>query len=83
MEEKNTNQKTSESKNFDFHKVFAAIGIILVVTIVLLSVLLYFIGPDFFDSGEVNVSTKSAKIATQSTKEFASKSATKSVRINQ
>jgi len=73
---------SSNNKTFDFHKVFAAIGVILVVAITILAGVWYFtIGKNtqLFNDEEntVKVSTSSAKVATNSATHSATKSADK------
>lgn len=83
MEEKNidvTIASNSKNKTFDFHKVFSTIGVILVVGIIILGGVWYFaVGQhsDFFDDEDstVKVSTSSAKTATKSASQSATKSA--------
>lgn len=81
MDEKNIQVKTdSSAKSFDFHKVFAAIGLILIVAIVILAGVWYFVEgqySSFFgdDSDTVKVSTESAKTATKSASQSATASA--------
>lgn len=81
MDEKNVQVKTnSGSKAFDFHKVFAAIGLILIVAIVILAGVWYFAegqNSTFFgeDTDTVKVSTESAKTATKSASQSATASA--------
>ena len=81
MDEKNIQVKTnSNGKAFDFHKIFAAIGLILMVAIVVLSGVWYFVEGQhsgFFgdEEGTIKVATKSANIATKSATESATTSA--------
>ena len=65
----------TEKPKFNTHKVFAAIGIILTVVILIIAALWYFVGDTFNTDDEnntVKVSTSSAKPSTNS----ATKSAT-------
>ncbi len=84
MEEKNVQIKTdSSSKSFDFHKVFAAIGMILVVAIIVLGGVWYFVegqNSNFFGDEEdtIKVSTSSANTATKSATQSAPESANNS-----
>ena len=81
MDEKNIQVKTnSKSKIFDFHKIFAAIGLILTVAIIVLSGVWYFVEgqhSSFFgdEEGTTKISTSSASIATKSATESATTSA--------
>lgn len=78
MEEKNIDIKTnSTSKGFNFHKVFAAIGLILIAAVVILSGVWYFVegrNPQSVDEDD-QIATQSAKVATKSATISATKSA--------
>ncbi len=74
MEEKNIEVKTdsnSKNKAFDFHKVFAALGIVLTISILILAGVWYLVegkNTQYFDDEEdtVKISTSSAKTSTKS-----------------
>lgn len=83
MDEKNIGVRidsNSTNKTFDLHKVFAAIGVILVVAIVILGGVWYFVEGQHTNSfgdeqNTTKVATKSVKLASNSATQAATKSA--------